>query len=178
MKTVFKTFVFILCTAFALSNLQAQTPMTKGVKVVQGGIGLGGWSGTYTSQTPILSGTFMMGVRDDLGPGNLSVGGSIGYKHAAWNAWSYNYTFISGRAAYHPHFINSDKIDVYGGLSLGIYHLNWDAGNSEYVNDLSATDVAWSLFVGGRYMFTENLGAYAELGYGLGWLNLGVAYQF
>ena len=177
MKTFGKLFILALF-AFASTNLEAQTPMTQGTKIVQAGIGLGGWGGVYTSQTPIISGTFMMGIKDNLGPGNLSVGGSVGIKKARWDNWTYNYSFLMGRAAWHPHFVNSDKIDAYAGLSLGVYHLGWDAGDADFVEDLSTTAVAWSIIIGGRYQFTENFGAYAELGAGLGWLNMGVSYKF
>ena len=177
MKPVIQTLI-CLALFFISNNLSAQSAMMKGTKVVQAGVGFGGWADTYTSQTPIMSATFMMGIKDDLGPGNLSIGGSVGYKHAEWNAWSYNYTFLTGRAAWHPHFIKSEKIDAYAGISLGIYHLNWDGGGEAFDVELSTTAVAWSLVLGGRYNFTENWGAYAEIGAGLGWLNAGVAYTF
>ena len=178
MKTFFKIFSMALVCLFATPS-EAQNLMSKGTKVIQAGAGVGGWSGTYTSQTPILSGSFAMGIIDDLGPGNLAVGATVGYKHAEWNYWSYNYTFIAPRATWHPNFIQVDKLDTYAGVALGVYRLSWDAGrDATYASDLSTTAVAWSFVVGGRYYFTENLGVYAELGAGLGWLNAGVAYKF
>ena len=38
--------------------------------------------------------------------------------------------------------------------------------------------INWSLFLGARYFFTENVGAFAELGYGISNLNLGVTFKF
>jgi hypothetical protein len=32
----------------------------------------------------------------------------------------------------------------------------------------------YNVFVGGRYYFTDNIGAFAELGYGISILNLGL----
>lgn len=178
MKTFVKTFI-LLALSVASLQVNAQSAMTKGTQIVQAGIGLGGWSGVYTSQTPIINAAYMTGIKDNLGPGNLSVGGQIGYKHAAWHSWTFNYTYVAGRAAWHPHFVKNEKLDVYGGLTLGVYHLGWDAGaDGEFIEDLTTTSVAWSIFAGARYQFTDNIGAYAELGTGLGWLNAGVCYKF
>jgi hypothetical protein len=41
----------------------------------------------------------------------------------------------------------------------------------------SGSGVAYSLFVGGRYYFNQHIGVFAELGYGVAWLNLGVAFH-
>ena len=42
----------------------------------------------------------------------------------------------------------------------------------------SSSHIAWSLFVGARYYFRENMAAMAELGYGPSYLNLGLAFSF
>ena len=36
----------------------------------------------------------------------------------------------------------------------------------------------FTAFVGARYFFAKNLGGFAELGYGVSYLNLGLAYKF
>lgn len=38
--------------------------------------------------------------------------------------------------------------------------------------------VAYGLHVGGRYYFTDQIGAYAELGYGIALLNIGLTAKF
>ena len=43
---------------------------------------------------------------------------------------------------------------------------------------VSASYLEFGGFVGGRYYFSPNLAAQAELGYGLGILNIGIAYKF
>ena len=40
------------------------------------------------------------------------------------------------------------------------------------------SNLGLSVFVGGRYHFTDNLAGFVELGYGVAYLNLGLAYQF
>jgi hypothetical protein len=41
----------------------------------------------------------------------------------------------------------------------------------------SSGGLVWSWFVGGRYYFNDNLAAMAELGYGIAYLNIGVAFK-
>ena len=82
MKHVTINFVVIAFVAFFFTNanpLNAQTPMVKGTNVAQVGVGLGGWTTGYTtSETPVIVLTYEKGIKDNFGPGNLSIGGSIG----------------------------------------------------------------------------------------------------
>src|SRR5690606_34703958 len=77
----------------------------------------------------------------------------------------------------------SDQFDLYGGLMLG-YNIgaykdkSTRTGNGiteDYSDDYRyrLSYVTWSTYVGGRYLFTERLGAYLEVGYGVSYLNLG-----
>ena len=62
MKTASILILSLFALCFFQNDLEAQN-MTQGTKVIQAGIGLGGWGGTaYTSQTPIISATLEMGV--------------------------------------------------------------------------------------------------------------------
>jgi hypothetical protein len=36
---------------------------------------------------------------------------------------------------------------------------------------------AFGAFVGGRYMFSEKVGGFAELGYNISWLSLGATFK-
>jgi hypothetical protein len=38
--------------------------------------------------------------------------------------------------------------------------------------------VGLSLYIGGRYFFTDNIAALVELGYGVAYLNVGIAIKF
>jgi len=38
--------------------------------------------------------------------------------------------------------------------------------------------VGLSLYIGGRYFFTDNIAALVELGYGVAYLNIGIAIKF
>ncbi len=47
---------------------------------------------------------------------------------------------------------------------------SWDYTNSGYGSGMGLTG-----FVGGRYYFSKNIGAFAEVGYGVSYLTLGAA---
>lgn len=181
MKTVFQFFTLALLLTFTTAQLAAQD-MEAGAKYAQAGIGLGGWA-SYTSQTPIFSLSYMQGIKDDFLNGKLAVGGTIGYKSASYTngynyEWNWTYTFLSGRATWHPDFINSEKFDAYAGLGLGYLIVNVKT-NGEHLNeDVGASTVVLTGIIGARYSFTEHLGAYAEIGNNLGYLTLGASYRF
>ncbi|MEL6866195.1 MAG: hypothetical protein AAFP19_17330 [Bacteroidota bacterium] len=192
-----KKILFQLTLSFALLifgalNTQAQssdstpskTTFNNQTMVAQVGIGLGGYANTYSSQTPIISAAFEKAYKEKIGPGYLGIGGQIGYKSATYDYgsvgfrynWKYRYTMLAARALYHPDFISIDNFDVYGGLTLGMYFLRFSSNDDLFVN-YNSNHVLLGAVVGAKYYFTEQLAAYAELGYGLGYLNVGIAYK-
>lgn len=81
-------------------------------------------------------------------------------------------TFYFGpRAAWHVHAFESDEFDAYGGVGFGIAF----SGKTDYVD--SSVDVNPDIFVGGRWMFKEGMGLFAELGYtGLSSVKFGITF--
>lgn len=179
MKKILIVSVLILFLG-SYSYGQKNTPMTKGKKIGMVGIGFGGYdSGT----TPTFMMTYQQGIIDNWGAGNLSVGGTIAFKSGHFRNYSlsrasYSYFAISGRASYHPHFINSEKWDVYGGLGFGYYSVSTDFDFDNSYFDYGASAMAFTAHVGGRYNFNENWSAWAELGNELSILSIGVGYSF
>ncbi|MCG8327158.1 MAG: porin family protein [Chitinophagales bacterium] len=176
-------FAFILSIT-SIGNIASAQSMEQGQSIAQIGIGIGGWTTTYTSsQTPLFIATYETGIVNDLGPGNLSIGGTVAFKsgtYSYWNDnWGYNYTALAVRANYHPDFIQAENWDFYGGLSLGYYRV---AVNTNRVDlngiDFASSGIALAGQIGARYQFHDNFGAWAELGYGLGALNVGLSYKF
>lgn len=88
------------------------------------------------------------------------------------NDWKYTKFIVGPRGYLHYSFI--DKLDTYTGLMLGLDHVAWGSGNSNYTNSA----FIWSWFLGGRYYFNDKLAAMLELGYGATYANIGVAYKF
>lgn len=156
-------------------------------KVAGLSIGLGGtlYSGYDSgfSRTPAISLTFEQCVKDNLFDENssLGIGGVVGFASAKYNApgdaWSWKSTnfILGGRGALHYEFL--ENLDTYTGLMLG-----YNIVSTKYTGDVSqgasGGGFAWAWYLGGRYYFSESLAAFAELGYGIAVLNLGVALKF
>ena len=164
-KHVVKIFVVFLFCAFSMS-VNAQNTFSKGDKVVNLGIGLGN---TYSGSAALpISGSFEYGIKDNLFDDKSSIG--VGAYFGA--AFSKGYTFLypGVRGALHYQFV--DKLDTYAGLMLGARIWTWSGYNGTY------TDFIVPFYIGGRYYFTENIAAFAELGYGIAVLQLGVSFKF
>ena len=164
-----KKIVFAVALMLGLSTVNAQT-FDKGITVIQAGLGLGSTIGT-----PIGLG-FEYGVSEKIG-----IGGYAGYATQNYGfgfGADYKVTSILVGAKGNYHFFQSDSIDAYGGLLLGynIAKASWSDSNSDPI-PVSYGGVVFGGSIGARYYFTENIAAFAELGYGLGYLNAGLAYK-
>ena len=177
-----------LIAIFPLSQLVAQeSTFEKGSSVLNLGIGLGNnyYSGSfYSTQVPPISASYEVGIADNiLEKGVIGIGGYFGYSSYKWHylgwGWRYSNLVIGARGTFHYPLVN--KLDTYGGLLLGYNIVTAkEFGNSVpgYSYSASASRIAYSLFIGGRYYFTDKFAVMAELGYGITYLNLGVALKF
>lgn len=180
--------IFLVLVSLSISGILFAQPFNKGTNVVSAGIGLGSSLGgfTYGSQTPALSLQYERGVWEVGGPGVISLGGYAGMKSYKYSGSGYTqkwgYTIIGIRSAYHYNGINSDKFDVYGGLMLSYNILNYsykdDQGNNIGSNGNYGSAAGFTAYVGGRYFFSDNIAAFAEAGYGVSYLTLGLAFKF
>jgi hypothetical protein len=183
-----KFLLLVVIAFFAMTHLFAQEPtFVKGDKALNLGIGLGStlYSGTYyKSQVPPVSASLEFGVVDNvIEKGVIGVGPYLGYssykyEYQDWG-WKYSNIIIGVRGNFHYPLL--EKLDTYTGLLLG-YNV---ASSKEFGNvvpgwdySYSAGGVAWSWFVGGRYYFKDTFAAMLELGYGIAYLNLGIALKF
>lgn len=186
MKT---TKLLFLALIFLVPFTVKSQSFVMGDKVVNLGLGIGStlYSGTgYKTSLPPLSASFEYGVTE-LGPGVLGVGGYFGISSYKWEdafggttyGWKYSSVIIGARGNYHHYFV--DNLDTYAGLMLGYNIINSKAtGNWPTGYDWSAntSTFVWSIYIGGRYYFSETFAAMLELGYGIAWLNIGVAFKF
>jgi hypothetical protein len=185
-----KLLLLLLVAVFSLTQLLAQESTFKqGDKVLNLGFGIGStlYTGSYyKAGIPPLSASLEVGVKDGvLDKGSIGIGGYLGYSSHKWEdtyagvAYGTKYTniIIGVRGVFHYPLVN--KLDTYTGLLLG-YDISSikDYGNySGYVHASSGGLVgAW--FVGARYYFSDTFAVMGELGYGITWLNLGVALKF
>lgn len=164
----------IIAVAFMLgiSAVNAQS-FEEGTKVVQLGAGFGGNLGT-----PFGVG-FEYGVSDKIG-----VGAYVGY--SSYDLIGFKYTSILVGAKGNYHFFTDDKFDAYGGLMLGYNSVKVESGTGigtglgifNFAPAVEASAVFFGGQLGARYYFTDSIGAFAELGYGLAYLNAGIAFKF
>lgn len=187
MKKNLKVLILILAIALmtaTTSTIKAQAFQT-GDMVGNLGVGFGWYGYGYgATSLPAISLSVEKGIKDIENIGPLSIGGIVGFKHAsyAWTNvydWTWNDVIIAARGAIHYDLLKNDKIDTYGGVGLGLrlqsytdYNILGQKGHSTSIHPLFA------LYLGGRYYFTDKLAGFGELGYGLGYLTLGLSYKF
>ena len=174
--------VLILVASIVVSA-QAQ-PFQKGTTAANVGIGLGTALGGLGSARPAISISVDHGFWDIGGPGVITLGGYLGNTGYKYDALGYtakwNYLIIGARGAYHYNgFTDLPNLDVYGGAMLGYNIVSYksEGGGTDLSNNYGS-GLGLSGFVGGRWFFTDHIGAYAELGYGVSVLALGVTCKF
>lgn len=170
-----------------LFNSNAQT-FKNGDFNLNAGIGLGYTYSLYSGATswPALVVSADKGVKDLPDLGVLSIGGTIGYKHISASGtgydWSWSDLYVGARGALHFSSISSDKLDVYGGVSLGLRFYTYPTVVYDGFYDLNIekkthTGGFFGIYGGAKYSFTDKIGGFAELGYDIAWLKLGVSFK-
>lgn len=177
-KTIFTLAAILIAVAVQAQQFQ------NGTTTANAGIGFGTALGGLGKSRPAISVSVDHGIWDVGGPGVISLGGYIGntgyrYTDLGFTA-KWNYTIIGVRGAYHYNgFTNTPELDLYGGVMLGynIAKYSSDSTNDSFANSYGS-GVGLTGFIGGRWFFTEQVGAYLELGYGVSSLNAGITYKF
>ena len=181
MKKLISLFVILVFISF--NDSLAKGPFNLADNNLNIGIGVG--STLYGNTTiPPISASYEIGFpwTQNNFTKNISVGGYLGFSQTeydwSWGTWSYTYIIIGARGSYH--FYSEDNIDAYGGLMLGYnivshsYQSKTGYDDYDYGTAGASSGIDVSAFVGGRYYFSPAFGVYAELGYGIAYLNLGV----
>lgn len=189
MKKIQLQFVTAFVALLFLSSITSVQAQIFGVgdKDINAGLGIGStlYSGSgYTTGVPPISASFDIGIKDDIGPGVIGVGGYIGYSSFkyeysgfGWNySWKYSALLIGARGTYHYELL--DNIDTYGGIM--IYYRNYtikETGDNTFTGSYSSlgSGLDFAFFAGGKYYFSDNLSVFAELGYSVAWLTIGVS---
>lgn len=176
-----------------LLNAQS-SPFEVGSNVISLGVGVGSsWGYASARQTPAFNAQFERGIAP-LGPGVISLGGYLGYKGYSYrsnlsNGFFYEqnwaYRIVGVRAAWHLtelEGVNLTKWDLYGGIMIGFHSVKYTYEDNDPLFDYSSNTygngVGWSSFLGARYFLTDKLALQGELGYGISYLSLGVAFKF
>lgn len=169
MKKVIAFCLAVIMTGGLVNKVQAQA-YEEGSSVVQVGVGLGSSLGL-----PIGI-AYEYGLKE-----TISLGGYVGYASKTTNFGFYDATFsyvvVGLRGSYHFE-VSSDKLDPYVGALIGYNAASVSVSNSAFSNAVVAGGgLAYGGHVGARYYLTDNLAGFGELGYGLGYLTLGIAYK-
>ena len=157
--------------------LRPAAPAPARAKYLNAGVGLAAY---YGSAIP-LGASFEVEVKD-----NMSVGGSIDYFHYTYRAggysWGYTVLYAGARGSYHlAELLNSrnPKLDPYAGATLGYRYVGYN-DNTGYGELDGGYNGGLYLGVhgGARYLFSPKLGGFAEVGYGVAALRLGLTAKF
>jgi hypothetical protein len=173
----------VFACLLAQKNVSAQSSAAgftdvKGVNFLNAGIGLGSY-GLYGTGGLPLTASFEHGFTD-----KISAGINIGYIQRKYiNDWKYSYLIFGARGSYHfNELLNvaEPKLDLYGGAGLIYRHWKFKYTSDGTYHDYKSSggSVDFALHAGGRYLFNEHIGAYAEVGYGISPLQLGVTFKF
>jgi len=170
MMNLKKLVLAIVLTGLGITASFAQT-YSKGDNLVNAGIGLGGGFGT-----PIgLS--FEHGFTDKISGGAYAAYAS---KTEAFGFGDFKYTYLlaAARASYHFD-LGVEKLDPYIGVILGynIASVKWSGGGALPAGTSAGGGVIYGGHAGARYFFSEKIGVFAEAGYGVGNLNVGLTFK-
>ncbi|QMU27771.1 outer membrane beta-barrel protein [Adhaeribacter radiodurans] len=174
----FTLILFCLVAIFTISQAQAQTPVKN--KYLNVGIGLA----AYTAGGVPIGASLEVDYKNNISIGGFFDYARYGYRYSGYK-WNYNFLYFGARGSYHlgellkDLDIDDSKFDPYAGISLGI-RTSWYNDNTDYDNFKSPYNggIFLGVHVGSRYMFSEKLGGFAEVGYGVSALRLGVTAKF
>jgi len=152
MKKHYLTLALLILT----TAIYAQSPVFKGMKQFNAGVGLSSWG------IPVYVG-LDFGVTQD-----ITLGGEISFRsyNETWKNNKYNHSLIgfSGNGNYHFNRILNipSAWDFYAGLNIGFYI--WNSPND--YDGSHSSGLGLNAQIGGRYYFTQRLGVNLELGGG------------
>jgi hypothetical protein len=186
-----KTFQFLsaILLTLCIQSVSAQSAFEKGQQNLHLGIGLGStlYGSGYRGVIPPVSISYEKAIRENIGVGGYLAYASSRYNYSGYDYhWRYSYTILGVRGAYHFNELitPNPKLDVYAGAMLGFniararFHSDDPLVDENLYDSPAAGGFTWSFYAGGRYQLKEEIGVFAELGYGIAWLQLGANMKF
>jgi hypothetical protein len=187
MKKIILILVTIVSLTGFLNAQDTQATFAKGDNVIGAGFGIGGVYGfsSYNTQTPVFGAQYDRGIVE-LGMGGvIGVGGFIGYKNYVYKNNNYKdkwgITIIGARGTFHYDLFKVKNLDTYAGTMIAFHILSNTNNYPDYLDPYKRTynNAAYaSLFAGAKYYFAPKVAGYAEVGYGVAWLTMGIAFKF
>ncbi|MEO6683756.1 MAG: hypothetical protein ABIN48_13120 [Ginsengibacter sp.] len=169
-KAIFLVVAIVAIHTFSFAQNGA---FNEGDKLLNIGIGVNSY---YRGGNPIGA-SYEVGITDA-----ISVGGNVDF--LSYNAGNGRFSafYLGARANYHFNEIlniDDNNVDIYGGLTLGYRNFSWgDGSHRNGFGNSYSSGIYLGALVGGKYFFSENVGAFLELG-AIGSTNarIGVAFK-
>jgi len=181
--------IMILACLLVSQLTFSQTTFSKGNNYASISYGLGtigmNFTSIYSSLPNYKSSTLgpIGGYYERAVTDNIGVGASVNYvrSSASYDMGSAidittTQLAISVRGAYHFKLSNK-KLDPYAGVGLAYRNFGYKS-TAANMNLTLGTPAGIQIFAGSRYFFTNNIAAFAEVGYGVSFLNIGATYKF
>jgi hypothetical protein len=191
MKTTISkiSFIAIILSLLASSSVLADGPVVKGTSVLGFGLGMANRYYGFSGFSPGVKVNYEVGLWK-AGPGVVTLGGTFGYTFQSYrnryiilgNGYNYSYSWhnfiIAARSAWH-HNWGVEKLDTYAGASAGVRFNIYNDGDDPYnTDDYSRVYPHFGGFVGACYYFKPDLGVFAEAGYDINFLTVGLNLNF
>lgn len=177
-KVAFVFFLTSLCF-FTFNTAEAQT-YAKGSKVLNVGIGVGGWY-SFGFVSPGVSASFEVGSFEPGSFGVVGIGGYTGFRIARQDLIGdediiYTNFVVAPRGTYHFTQIPVDGLDVYAAaqIIIAFEHINYE---DDFFTDANDVDIYPGVVAGVRYYFSGNMAVFGELGYNLNYITAGIAFD-
>lgn len=159
--------------------------------LLSAGIGIGGVYGYNVSYTRSLPGMYIFfdhGIKTDLKKGLITLGGFWGYKYLHYHydypfnnyyyAITWNTFMLGVRSTFQ--FKIDEPFHIFIALMLGpgyvFYHQS--SNDPDYKpKKYNSVYLDYSFSLGGRYAFSDNVGLFFEVGYGISYLTVGASFK-
>lgn len=187
MKPIFSkiSFIAIIVSLLASSAVLADGPVVKGTSVLGFGIGMANRYYGFSGFSPGVKVNYEAGLWQ-AGPGVVTLGGTFGYTFQSYRNYiignGYNYSWhnfiVAARSAWH-HNWGVDKLDTYAGVSAGVrFNIYNDDGDPINNPNYKTVYPHFGGFVGAAYYFKPALGVFAEVGYDINFVTIGLNLNF
>ena len=171
--------VFVLAVTLTSMNFEASAQeLRKGNFLVNAGLGFGYFHSSLPGRRGLPIGATAnveYAIFDE-----ISVGGYVAFTRGSYDYYTtyddryyYNSLDVGVRGSFHFSKlmrIREKKFDPYAGVLLGLANRSGDYQGDTWVRP--------GAFVGARYYFNPNFGAYGEAGYGIHFLTVGLSFRF
>ena len=159
-----KKITIMLClAAFAFKGFSQDNSYAQGNVLVNLGVGIGNlyWGSGYKTSLPVNpSASVEYGISDRISVGVGAAYSSVKLDVTGFDEIKYNGIAIQGRGSYH--FLTSEKLDPYFGISLGYVNVSVkDDGNA--FGSAKASGFGWGGHLGVRYYFSPAVDIYGKL---------------